>query len=291
VVLALVQTILDNRAFLSEVDGKIGDGDHGINMAKGFLLIKDRLGDREVSMSEGLGLVGKTLRTEIGGSMGPIYGTFFIQMSLKAKDKAETDAPLFGQMLKAAREGLHDLGGAQVVDKTLMDTVVPAQEAYQAAVDSGASMQDALKKMADAAEKGKDSTVNLVAKIGRSARLGERRAVCWTRELLRLHSFCRHLPKFSRNRRGVNIAGAYPGGIECYRGRIRRAYYFPQCRRCLSKLVLPPDGNGRRLTRDTKLHQSSRPSTALLEFKRVAVIYGEWLPSCNLLWLPWRGTL
>jgi dihydroxyacetone kinase-like protein len=174
VVLALVQTILDNRAFLSEVDGKIGDGDHGINMAKGFQLIKDRLGDREVSMSEGLGLVGKTLMTEIGGSMGPIYGTFFIQMSLKAKDKPETDARLFGEMLKAAREGLHDLGGAQVGDKTLMDTVVPAQEAYQGAVNSGASMPDALKKMAEAAEKGKDSTINLVAKIGRSARLGER---------------------------------------------------------------------------------------------------------------------
>ena len=48
IVLAQVQTILENRAYLSEVDGKIGDGDHGINMAKGFQLIKDRLGDREV---------------------------------------------------------------------------------------------------------------------------------------------------------------------------------------------------------------------------------------------------
>jgi phosphoenolpyruvate---glycerone phosphotransferase subunit DhaL len=174
VVLAEVQTILGNKVYLSEVDGKIGDGDHGINMAKGFNLIKTRLGDREVSLSEGLGLIGKTLMTEIGGSMGPIYGTFFIQMSLKSKDKPETDARLFGEMLKAARDGLADLGGATVGDKTLMDAVIPAQEAYQAAVDGGASLQEALKKMADAAEKGKDSTVDLVAKIGRSARLGER---------------------------------------------------------------------------------------------------------------------
>ena len=106
--------------------------------------------------------------------MGPIYGTFFIQMSLKAKDKTETDARLFGEMLKAAREGLHDLGGAKVGDKTLMDVIIPAQESYQDAVDSGASLQDALKKMAEAAEKGKDSTIDMVAKIGRSARLGER---------------------------------------------------------------------------------------------------------------------
>jgi phosphoenolpyruvate---glycerone phosphotransferase subunit DhaL len=174
VVLAQIQTILDNKAYLSEVDGKIGDGDHGINMAKGFLLIRGRLGDKEVSLSDGLGLIGKTLMTEIGGSMGPIYGTFFIQMSLKAKGKPETDAKLFGEMLKAARDGLHDLGGAKVGDKTLMDAVIPAQETYQKAVDEGASLQEALEKMADAAEKGRDSTVDLVAKIGRSARLGER---------------------------------------------------------------------------------------------------------------------
>ena len=174
VVLAQVQTVVDNKVYLSEVDGKIGDGDHGINMAKGFNMIKDRLGDKEVSLSEGLGLIGKTLMTEIGGSMGPIYGTFFIQMSLKAKGKPETDAKLFAEMLKAARDGLEDLGGAKVGDKTLMDAVIPAQEAYQSAVDAGASLPEALRKMAEAAEKGKDSTVDMVAKIGRSARLGER---------------------------------------------------------------------------------------------------------------------
>jgi dihydroxyacetone kinase-like protein len=174
VVLAQVQTILDNKAYLSEVDGKIGDGDHGINMAKGFNLIKDRLGDKEISLSEGLSLIGKTLMTEIGGSMGPLYGTFFIQMSLQSKDKPETDARLFGVMLKAARAGLEDLGGAKVGDKTLMDAVIPAQESYQEALDAGASIQEALKKMTEAAENGRDSTVDLVAKIGRSARLGER---------------------------------------------------------------------------------------------------------------------
>jgi dihydroxyacetone kinase-like protein len=174
VVLAQIQTIVDHKVSLSEIDGKIGDGDHGINMAKGFNLIKERLGDKEVSLSEGLGLIGKTLMTEIGGSMGPLYGTFFIQMSLKAKDKPETDARLFGEMLKAARDGLKDLGGAKVGDKTLMDAVIPAQETYQAAVEAKASLQEALQKMAEAAEKGRDSTVDLVAKIGRSSRLGER---------------------------------------------------------------------------------------------------------------------
>src|SRR5476651_506995 len=90
VVLALIGVIEENKAYLSEVDGKIGDGDHGINMAKGFGLIRGRLGDKEVTLSDGLLLIGKTLMTEIGGSMGPLYGTLFIQMGLKAKNKTET---------------------------------------------------------------------------------------------------------------------------------------------------------------------------------------------------------
>jgi phosphoenolpyruvate---glycerone phosphotransferase subunit DhaL len=174
VVLALIQTIENSKAYLSEIDGKIGDGDHGINMAKGFGLVKDRLGDKEVSLSEGLGLIGKTLMTEIGGSMGPIYGTFFIQMSLKSKGKSETDARLFGEMLQAARSGLEDLGGATVGDKTIMDTLIPAQEVYQAAVEKGSLLPTALKQMAEAAQNGKESTRDLVARIGRASRLGER---------------------------------------------------------------------------------------------------------------------
>jgi phosphoenolpyruvate---glycerone phosphotransferase subunit DhaL len=173
-VLALIETIEGHKAYLSEIDGKIGDGDHGINMAKGFGLVRERLGAKAVSVSEGLGLIGRTLMTEIGGSMGPIYGTFFVQMSLKAKGKAETDARLFGEMLQAARSGLEELGGAKVGDKTIMDTLIPAQEAYQAAVEKGASLPEALGRMAEAAEQGKESTRDLVAKIGRSARLGER---------------------------------------------------------------------------------------------------------------------
>jgi len=173
-VLALVQVIEDNKGYLSEIDGKIGDGDHGINMAKGFALVKTRLGERDISVSEGLALIGQTLLTEIGGSMGPLYGTFFLQMSLRAKDKAQIDEEAFGEMLRAARTGLEELGGATVGDKTIMDVLVPAVAAYEAAALEGGSFGDALAQMAIAAEKGKESTRDLVAKIGRASRLGER---------------------------------------------------------------------------------------------------------------------
>jgi dihydroxyacetone kinase-like protein len=173
-VLALAQVIDENKAYLSEIDGKIGDGDHGINMAKGFALVKTRLAEREVSVSEGLTLIGQTLLTEIGGSMGPLYGTFFLQMGLRAKDKPKIDQKTFSEMLCAARTGLEELGGAKVGDKTIMDVLTPAVSAYESAATKGASFRDALVQMVDAAEKGKESTRELVAKIGRASRLGER---------------------------------------------------------------------------------------------------------------------
>ena len=173
-VLTLVGTIETNRAYLSEIDGAIGDGDHGINMSKGFALARARLGDQTVSVSDGLALIGKTLMTEIGGAMGPIYGTFFIQMSLQAKSKPVIDAKVFGDMLGAARKAIEDLGGAKPGDKTIMDTLVPAEEKYQSAISSGSGFVQALQQMADAGEQGKESTRDLVAKIGRASWLGER---------------------------------------------------------------------------------------------------------------------
>jgi len=173
-VLEIVNVIDENTAWLSEVDGAIGDGDHGVNMTKGFQLIKTRLGDDEVSMSQGLALIGKTLLTDIGGSMGPLYGTFFIQMSLASRDKDPADPQTFAAMIQGAIEGIADIGEAKVGDKTLMDVLVPAQEAYLTALAGGGNLGAALQEMAAGADRGRDSTKDLVAKLGRAARLGER---------------------------------------------------------------------------------------------------------------------
>lgn len=173
VVLDLVKTIQDNAAYLSEIDGAIGDGDHGINMKKGFTLAGERLGE-QADLSDGLRVVGDTLLTEIGGAMGPLYGTLFQEMADVCQGKTEIDAPTFGKMLDAALAAVQDLGGAKVGDKTLMDTLIPAHDAFSAALASGDSFSLALQIMAAAAEKGKESTRDLVAKIGRASRLGER---------------------------------------------------------------------------------------------------------------------
>lgn len=169
----LVKTIQDNAGYLSEIDGAIGDGDHGINMSKGFTLAGERI-PPDVTLSDGLNTLGDTLLTEIGGAMGPLYGTLFQEMAFACKGKAEIDKQIFAQMLATAVDAVQDLGGAKVGDKTLVDTLIPARTAYEAAVTSGASFADALAAMAKGAERGKESTRDLVAKIGRASRLGER---------------------------------------------------------------------------------------------------------------------
>lgn len=173
VVEKLIETIRENKVYLSEVDGAIGDGDHGINMAKGFTLTAERLGGG-MGLSEGLKTLGKTLVMEIGGAMGPLYGTFFKALAGVCKDVEQIDAVVFGRMLEEGYTAVVELGGAKVGDKTMVDTLHPAIDAYRNARGDGAGFKDALQKMTQAAERGKESTKYLVAKVGRASRLGER---------------------------------------------------------------------------------------------------------------------
>ncbi len=169
----LVEVIHENRAYLSEIDGKIGDGDHGINMDKGFQLAASRMEDG-MSMSDALRLLGRTLVMEIGGSMGPLYGQMFKAMAKASKEAESVDAEVVHAMLEAACGAIRELGEAKVGDKTLVDTLDPATGAMREAVEAGKELDAALDAMVEAAEAGWKSTEDLVAKIGRSARLGER---------------------------------------------------------------------------------------------------------------------
>ena len=176
IVLDLVDTINANRAYLSEIDGLIGDGDHGINMSKGFTLCGDALRAKPElpGLAEGLDALAMTLLEGIGGSMGPLYGSFFMGLAETLSGQETLDAQLFGEALAAGVDGVETVGSAKVGDKTLIDTLVPARDAYQAAVAGGAEFSTAITAMIEAAEKGWKSTKDLQARIGRAARLGER---------------------------------------------------------------------------------------------------------------------
>ncbi len=174
VVASLVTVIQENKAYLSEIDGAIGDGDHGINMNKGFTMFAEQNNIADMDMGSALQALGTLLLTEIGGSMGPIYGTFFRRIAKAIKSKDTIDAAAFGEMLRAAMEGVQSLGDAKKGDKTLMDTLIPATEAFEAAEKSGADFSACLDAMEKEAKAGWESTKEMQARIGRASRLGER---------------------------------------------------------------------------------------------------------------------
>ncbi len=172
IVREVASVIVANRAYLSEIDGLIGDGDHGINMAKGFGRAAERLEGRDQPLDQALNVLSDVLMSEIGGSMGPLYGFLFGNMARSAEGRAAVDAEGFSVMLNAGLAGVRKTGSAQVGDKTLMDCLIPAVAAFDANRAQG--FAPALAAMAEAARQGRDSTVDMVARLGRASRLGER---------------------------------------------------------------------------------------------------------------------
>lgn len=177
IVLGLIKTVQVNKDFLSEVDGKIGDGDHGVNMNKGFTMCGEKLKGKTYTLSEGLSTLSSTLLEDIGGSMGPLYGVFFDELATNLNETEgteEIDEKVFDKMINSALKGIQDIGNAKRGDKTLLDTLIPAKEAFDKALDNNKDFYSCLEDMKIAAKKGWKSTEGMVAKIGRASRLGER---------------------------------------------------------------------------------------------------------------------
>lgn len=174
IVFDLIHAIQENKQYLSDIDGAIGDGDHGINMNKGFTLCQEELQKNPGDLSHGLKILSKVLIMKIGGSMGPLYGYFFQSMAAACDGVDAIDAGIFGKMLTSGREGIQKISNAVPGDKTLMDVLIPAEDAYQAAAQAGEPFPVCLEKMTEAARQGRDATRDMAAKVGRSSRLGER---------------------------------------------------------------------------------------------------------------------
>ena len=170
----MIEVIRENKQYLSDIDGAIGDGDHGINMNKGFGLTREALEKDPGDLSHGLLTLAKVLMMRIGGSMGPLYGKTFKTMGKTLAGKEQINAELFGSALGSARESMSALSPAKVGDKTLVDALYPAINAFEQSTQAGAIFSTSLQAMKRAAEEGKDATEDMVAKLGRSSRLGER---------------------------------------------------------------------------------------------------------------------
>ena len=161
--------IQNNKEYLTSLDQAIGDGDHGINMARGFQEVVKKLSATDYeTVSDVFKDVAMILLAKVGGASGPLYGTAFLKMSLAVKGKESIDQPDFITALDHAVQGLIQRGKAQIGDKTLLDVWVPvltnAKEKHK--MDWNGFYQ--------IAEEAMKSTKEMMALKGRASYLKER---------------------------------------------------------------------------------------------------------------------
>jgi dihydroxyacetone kinase-like protein len=167
----------ENRAYLSRLDGDIGDGDHGTNMDRGMKKVLERLeGNESDDIGASLKAVGMALVSSVGGAAGPLYGTFFMQMGQATAGRSELDLATLAEALDAGVKGVQKRGKAEPGDKTMVDALLPAVDALREASQQGGDVGGALQRAAEAAREGMEATVPMVARKGRASYLGERSA-------------------------------------------------------------------------------------------------------------------
>ncbi len=172
----IAAAINDQKDYLTELDAKIGDADHGINLSRGFTAVQAKLAAAEgQSIGAILKMVGMTLVSTVGGASGPLYGTAFIEAGNRAGAQETLSASEAAGLFQAALAGIIKRGHAAVGDKTMVDALTPVVEFLTSLPeDTALKWPDILSQAADAAHRGMESTGPLQALKGRASFLKER---------------------------------------------------------------------------------------------------------------------
>jgi dihydroxyacetone kinase-like protein len=162
--------------YLSELDRKIGDGDHGVTMVIGWTAITKKLDELEDENDLGVILksIAMSFLNAVGASVGPLYGRAFLRGSMVAKEKTVLNDEEIVQFWSAAVTAIVELGKAEVGDKTMVDTWMPIMKSLESSMEQGIPLNASLDIALEAGEAGMNSTKNLLPQKGRSSRLGER---------------------------------------------------------------------------------------------------------------------
>ena len=162
--------IAEQRTELSELDAAIGDGDHGTNMDRGMqAVIASLSGETVGDLAKQAGM---TLVSTVGGASGPLYGTFFLRFAASAGAVGELDSAGLAAAMRAGLDGVVARGKAEPDDKTMFDALAPAVQTLEAGLAD--DLADTLRAAANAADKGRDATIEMLARKGRASYLGER---------------------------------------------------------------------------------------------------------------------
>lgn len=174
---AISNKLIANEKTLTDLDSAIGDGDCGNSIRKGFQAVLDKLPSLKDQSTGGiLKQIGMVFTSTIGGVSGAIYATAFLRAGIKAGDRETLTLREIYEIMQVALDGVKERGeGTKVGDKTMVDALEPAVAAFgEAACNDTGNAANLLEKALEAARKGSDLTIDLVAKKGRASYLGER---------------------------------------------------------------------------------------------------------------------
>ncbi|WP_126174047.1 dihydroxyacetone kinase subunit DhaL [Altericroceibacterium xinjiangense] len=168
-------TVLANQQYFSDLDGIAGDGDFGASLASGFRLIDADLPEIDKSSIGNMLLkISMIITKNVGGCSGPIWGTGFMRAAMLTKEKQEIGLADLEQMVGAAIEGIKARGGADLGDKTLLDSLIPIHEKLKEHAEKGSSPAVALRDAAEVAERKMEEAKALQPRRGRQSFVGER---------------------------------------------------------------------------------------------------------------------
>ena len=166
--------ISENRDFLTELDREIGDADHGVNMARGFHAVIEKVPENETDIGAVLKKTGMTLLSTVGGASGPLYGTAYMEAGKVMAGKTTLSTEDFSAVLDAVIAGIQKRGKAVKGEKTMLDAIMPATDAFKEKAAAGADLVTALDAACAAAREGVEYTKTIRATKGRASYLGDR---------------------------------------------------------------------------------------------------------------------
>ncbi len=171
----VTQTILDNETYFGELDAVVGDGDFGYSLARGFEIVQEDWANIDRS-DPGTFLIkiAGGVSARIGGTSGPIWGTAMLRAGTQLRGKDEFTAEDVVRALRASVEGIKARGKAELGEKTLMDSLVPAIDTLEAESAAGRPPAEIVRAMATTAREAAENTKTMQARRGRASYTGER---------------------------------------------------------------------------------------------------------------------
>lgn len=161
----------DNKDFLCQLDGSLGDGDIGITLSKGFSAINTTsLEYKEQDIGTLLLSYGMVMAEKAPSTMGTLLASAFLKTGKQFKGQDQLTLNDFVTFLNTMAQGIKERGKAELGDKTVLDSLIPAWETLKVSAENKENFQQAFEKAYKSADEGMKNTINMKSRKGRAAR-------------------------------------------------------------------------------------------------------------------------